>query len=144
MIGGIGIILIGITGINQWEFDSLFFGFDSLIINIISLNNWLMQLYGSNIDNYLILLGIILAGISNGMMAAPIMTHIDKTNVADEHGNKTVAASYLFLERGGHVIGPIVISFMLLFTHQTTLGIALFGLITLIMSIIFMFTSKRA
>lgn len=144
MIGGVGIILIGITGVNQWEFDSLFFGFDPLITNIISFNHWLMQIYGSNIDHYLILIGIVLAGISNGMMAAPIMTHIDKTNVADEHGNKTVAASYLFLERGGHVIGPIVISFMLLFTHQTTLGIALFGLITLIMSILFMFTSKRA
>jgi predicted MFS family arabinose efflux permease len=144
MIGGIGIIFIGITGINQWEFDSLFFGFEPLIIGIIAFNNWLMQFYGDDIYNHFIILGIILAGISNGMMAAPIMTHIDKTDVAQNHGNKTVAASYLFLERGGHVVGPMVISFMLLFTYQTTVGIALFGLITLVMSIIFMFTSKRA
>jgi len=142
-IGGIGILLIGITGITTWEFNNLFPGFEILLSGVIIFNYWI-ELYGiTDIEHYLILIGILLAGISNGLMAAPIMTHIDKTKVASQYGNKAVSATYLFLERGGHVTGPMVVSFMLLFTYQTTLGIAFFGLITIMMSILFFITSKQ-
>ncbi len=143
LIGSLGMVLIGITGIRQWEFGSPFIGFDYLVTAILAFNHWLMQFDTIRVNEYLILLGIILAGISNGMMSAPIMTHIDKTPVAHQYGNKAVSATYLFLERGGHVVGPMVISFMLLFTYQTTLGIALFGVITLLFSLIFWLTSKQ-
>ena len=142
-IGSIGILLIGITGISSWEFNHLFPGSELILSGVISFNHWI-GLYGTaDIEYYVILTGILLAGVANGMMAAPIMTHINKTEVARQYGNKAVSATYLFLERGGHVTGPMVVSFMLLFTYQTTLGIAFFGVITMIMSILFFLTSKQ-
>ncbi|MBF0218650.1 MAG: MFS transporter [Gammaproteobacteria bacterium] len=143
-VGGIGMVLIGITGITTWQFDYPFPGFQLILSGVFLFNNWIAQFTLENINSYIILLGILLAGVSNGMMSAPIMTHIDKTPVAHQYGNKAVAATYLFLERGGHVVGPMVISFMLVFTHNTTLGIALFGLVTFIFSIFFLFTSRQA
>ncbi|MBF0471214.1 MAG: MFS transporter [Gammaproteobacteria bacterium] len=143
-IGGLGMILIGITGVTAWQYNDLFPGFNLFIEGVLSFNHYILQLGIADVNEYIVLLGIILAGISNGMMAAPIMTHIDKTDVAHKYGNKAVAATYLFLERGGHVVGPMVISFMLLFTYETTLGIALFGMITLLLSLSFLITSKQA
>jgi hypothetical protein len=115
-IGGIGILLIGITGISNWEFNHLLTGSELFLSGVISFNHWI-GLYGTvDIEYYVILIGILLAGVSNGMMAAPIMTYIDKTEVARQYGNKAVSATYLFLEQGVTLLGQwlLVLCYFLL------------------------------
>ncbi len=144
LIGGVGMLLVGLVGIDEWTHQSALPGIAFIGALAVGFNDWLDGLNIPLLSTYLVVGGIVLAGISNGLMAAPVMTHIDKTPVAQQYGNKAVAATYLFLERGGHVVGPMLISSMLLLTHETPLGIAIFGAVTIAMGALFLVTSKHA
>lgn len=142
VVGGLGLILVGVVGANNVSTTGLSSYFTPFLVATEQFNLSVAQLNIDRIDTLLIIVGVILAGISNGLLAAPVMTHIDKTPVAASYGQKSVAASYLFLERGGHVVGPIIASQLLIFTQNTTLGIALFGLLTLILGGLFFISAK--
>ncbi|CAK0738352.1 membrane hypothetical protein [Gammaproteobacteria bacterium] len=142
VVGGLGMLFMGITGINEWNHPDAYFGITLLAELAVRFNHWLSNIDSQHATSFLLISGIILAGISNGLMSAPIMTHIDKTPVAHSHGNKAVAAIYLFLERGGHMMGPMVISVLLAFTYNTPLGIAIFGIVTICLGSIFLVTAR--
>jgi len=141
MVGGLGMLLMGITGIKEWNHPEAMSGLVFAAGLAVQFNHWLDGINAQHASYFLLITGIILAGISNGLMSAPIMTHIDRTPVAHNHGNKAVAAIYLFLERGGHMMGPMVISSLLAFTYNTPLGIALFGIVTICLGSIFLLTT---
>ena len=56
-----------------------------------------------------IIAGMFMTGLSHGFIHAPIITHIANTRVSNLYGKATVSSLYRFLERIGHVIGPIAI-----------------------------------
>jgi len=60
-----------------------------------------------------ITVGVLILGLAHGFIHAPIVTHIAKTDVAGEMGRATVISTYRFMERFGHVAGPMVVSFFL-------------------------------
>lgn len=136
-IGGIAMILMGSIGSPQESGVVAFPGFMEMKFFAMSLNQYIGQFNIPGLHTYILLFSLFIAGVSNGLLAAPVMTHINNTTVAKRYGNKQVLAIYVFLERGGHVIGPIVISRILVFTKQDTIALIIFGLITVVLGILF-------
>lgn len=142
LVGGLGMMLLGLVGLDEklsGTFPSILAPLSHLAVLLDGF--FVGQGFGQS-NTFLIIAGIVLAGTSNGLLAAPVMTHIDMTQVANSYGNKAVAATYLFLERGGHVVGPLVASYLLVIFGQSALGIAIFGLVSIILGGLFLLTSN--
>lgn len=52
---------------------------------------------------------VLLIGAAHGFVNAPVVTHVAELAISREVGSARVAATYRFLERLGHVAGPIVV-----------------------------------
>jgi predicted MFS family arabinose efflux permease len=53
--------------------------------------------------------GAALIGCAHGLINAPVVTYITETAIAARAGEASTAASYRFLERCGHMLGPIIV-----------------------------------
>jgi predicted MFS family arabinose efflux permease len=56
----------------------------------------------------LMVVGVIVVGIAHGFINAPVVTHVAHSRLAGQLGVNTVTATYRFLERVGHVFGPVL------------------------------------
>lgn len=65
------------------------------------------------LEPWLIATGVFLLGAAHGFVNAPVVTNVADLPVAREMGAGTVVATYRFLERVGHIAGPIVIGQLL-------------------------------
>ncbi len=139
LVGGIGMFVLGLIGVNQIT------GTTRLPVSA-SLNRLALAFNGimatTSLKTLALLICLVLAGVSNGLMAAPILTHITKTKAAKRYGNKSMTATYIFLERIGHVVGPMFVSFLFILSGQKNTAISLFGAITIILGLIFLVTAK--
>ncbi|MBL8701435.1 MAG: MFS transporter [Alphaproteobacteria bacterium] len=72
--------------------------------------------------------GFGLLGIAHGLVNAPIITSIGETAAARRFGVESVTAAYRFLERIGHVLGPIVVGQVFAGGGQTSASVAWIGL----------------
>ena len=54
--------------------------------------------------------GTILVGFAHGFINAPVVTHVGQSELGTRIGAIPVTTSYRFLERAGHIAGPIVIA----------------------------------
>jgi predicted MFS family arabinose efflux permease len=61
---------------------------------------------------------VALVGVAHGCINAPVMTHVAQSNLAAQLGSTQVLTVYRFVERGGHVAGPIVLSQLFLLVGQ--------------------------
>ena len=87
----------------------------------------------------LILAGVAVLGLAHGFINAPVVTHIAGTPSAARLGGASASAAYRFVERIGHVAGPIVVGQLLILTSQDPLtlvyvggGFAVLGLLFLV------------
>lgn len=141
--GGIGMFVLGFIGVEKTFHIPLIPGFSNLSSFAVGFNELIMNSGIQDLGSYLILLCLILMGISNGLLAAPVITHISKTDIAVRFDSKSITATYIFLERFGHVVGPMAISQILIFTNQSTLSISLFGIITAVAGCIFLVSARK-
>ncbi len=142
VIGGVSSLFLGFIGISRVIEHAALPGLSLLAYLAIGFNTALGQIGLSGIDSYLILFFIIIIGVSNGLLAAPIMTHIGNTRIAEKRGVKTVSATYVFLERFGHVTGPAIISMLITASSGSTLAVSFFGIITIALGILFALISR--
>lgn len=109
-------------------------------LSLIAFLDW--QPPGSAADSALptaaLILGVAIVGIAHGFINAPVVTHVAESALARKLGASTLTATYRFLERVGHIAGPIVISQLFLIGGQKAElmlwvagAITLFGLIFL-------------
>jgi hypothetical protein len=143
LLGGLASVCLGCVGVTQVTRAASLPGFEMMEQGAVVLNTLLASIGLVDIQVYAILLCIVLIGVSNGLLAAPVMTHINNAEISKRRGMNSVAATYTFLERFGHVIGPAVMMQLLLFTHQSTLAVSLFGSLTIVLGIWFGLTSTR-
>lgn len=113
LAAGLGLILIGMMG---W---------DSIAHSAIP-----------NLGTYILLVGMSVLGIAHGFITAPIITHVANSRAALSLGKNSTTSLYRFLERAGHIGGPVVVGALLAANNNsfTTLGwigafVALFGLL---------------
>lgn len=139
LVGGIGMFVLGLIGVNQIAGTAR-----------LPIGPWLNRLAlafngitaTTSLKTLALLICLVFAGVSNGLMAAPILTHISKTKAAKRYGNKSMTATYIFLERIGHVVGPMFVSFLFILSGQSNTAISLFGGITIVLGLIFLVTAK--
>jgi len=105
---------------------------------ILNLN---LEPFSAWIESAALISGILLLGVAHGCINAPIITHVAEAKFAKEIGLAPSIAIYRFLERFGHVAGPLIVAqFLLLFGMQpsTLLYIAL---VVVILGLIFRIVS---
>ncbi len=66
-----------------------------------------------------LLIGIVVLGLAHGFINAPVITHVADAPIASRLGASSVAATYRFVERVGHVAGPLAMSQMFLLVGQS-------------------------
>jgi hypothetical protein len=137
MLGGLATAVVGLVSHQDSNYSHLMTGMEPLA--------WLSGQFieagmaGSIVIFYI---AIIALGASNGLLAAPVMSHINNTDVSRKEGVKQVAATYVFLERFGHVAGPAVIAYLLFLNGNSPLSMSLFGVIMVILGGVYMVTSR--
>ncbi len=89
------------------------------------------------VKTFVVVAGILILGFSHGFIHAPIVTHITETRVAQRIGPSSVASFYRFLERIGHVIGPLIIGSLLLAMNYNSLSISLVGAVIIGLGLLF-------
>lgn len=143
LIGGIGMVFFGFIGVTQLTTSSIIPGVENLTIIGVKFNQILTSTGIEGIEGYVIIFCLMLTGLSNGLLTAPIVSHITRTDIAEEKGDKSIIAIYTFIERGGHVVGPMVISYLLLLTIGSNVAISLFGILTALLGLLFVIFSKK-
>ncbi|HEX7967670.1 MAG TPA: MFS transporter [Stellaceae bacterium] len=113
IISGVGLVLIGLMGS-----DALGHG---------------------NASTAIVVLGVILVGGAHGFINAPVVTHIAHSELAAQIGANPATATYRFLERLGHVAGPILLAQFFLIWGQSANIIAWLGIATMILGVFFIF-----
>ncbi|MFK7805044.1 MAG: MFS transporter [Anaerolineae bacterium] len=93
---------------------------------------WLARLGLNSMGLIVIMLGMLILGLAHGFIHAPIVTYIAETKAAEKLGKSSATSLYRFLERIGHVSGPIIVSQLLLIVPRQSqvmlfTGLALIG-----------------
>ena len=93
---------------------------------------------GMIVPQTLILIGgILILGLSHGFVHAPIVTHIIHSPVSDVLGRTVVASIYRFMERIGHVLGPLIFGQLLIGANSGISAILYVGVVVGIGSMLF-------
>ena len=138
IIGGIATVFVGFVSQQSGDSTVLMPGMEFL--------HWLSQqanAFGIAGSSTVLYSAIVFLGISNGLLAAPVMTHINNTEVSQKEGVKKIAATYVFLERFGHVAGPAVIAQLLFLNNNSPLAMSLFGVISVVLGVVYMISSRQ-
>jgi hypothetical protein len=86
---------------------------------------------------------MLVLGLSHGFIHAPIITHITETKSARALGQPSVASFYRFLERIGHVTGPLIVSSILAAMHGSTISISIIGVAVIVFGLLFAAGAKQ-
>jgi len=122
LVGGVGLLLIGLLGS---DLDAL-------------------GLVFANREAVLVVTGMFILGISHGFINAPVVTHVVTTDGVNKVGKATSVATYRFIERIGHVIGPIVVAAILSSMGGSPLAIMYIGGAIVVFGLLFSLPVGRA
>jgi MFS family permease len=137
LISGLGILLLGL--VTATSAGVLPTGTGRLIAPLAAL---LPATPISTLGTLLIIVGIVTIGASQGMLAAPAITYVSDTPVAQRRGRAGVVAIYRLLERIGHISGPVVVGAALTAMHGNPLALVAFGLIAIAAAAVFVAAGK--
>jgi len=84
-------------------------------------------------------LAMMMMGLSHGLINAPVVTHVVMNMADSNESDSTIAATYRFIERVGHVSGAIIVGQMLLWfgAEQAMLVLAGFFVVVCILFAVF-------
>ena len=97
-----GVLNLGVEG------QMLMGAFAAFYITLVTGSPWQFALAAA-----LTIGGIAIVGVAHGLINAPVVTHVADTGVAARIGAGPVAAAYRFLERLGHVLGPVIVALIM-------------------------------
>lgn len=124
----------------------LFWGavISGLGVLMIGLIDWAPIANGPNsavLEVAVLVTGVAILGVAHGFINAPVVTHVAESEFAHKTGKSAATATYRFVERLGHVAGPIVVGQLFLLYGQqaeilTWVGsfIALAGIVFIVLS----------
>lgn len=85
----------------------------------------------------MMIVAVLVIGAAHGFVNAPVVTHVAELAIAREVGSARVAATYRFLERMGHVAGPIVVGQALVLFGSDASTIAWIGVVVIAFALLF-------
>jgi len=98
--------------------------------------------YGYALEAVVLVAGILLLGVAHGLINAPIVSHVAGLKLGDQIGVGALTATYRFLERVGHVAGPLVIGQIFMFGGEQASVFALIGILVAVLGIIFFWLDR--
>jgi predicted MFS family arabinose efflux permease len=108
-------------------------GFGLLMIGMLG-----TELLGSLAPStVLAITGVVVVGVAHGFINAPVVTHVAQSELAAQIGENSVAATYRFLERVGHVAGPFLVGQFFLVWGQSPHIVSWLGIVTGTLGILF-------
>ena len=116
IISGAGLVLIGLTGWPPLAGQADSTGFLTVLL----------------------IAGVAVVGVAHGFINAPVVTHVANSKLAAASGETSATAAYRFLERLGHVAGPIIVGQLFLFGGQDPMVIAWIGGGVAVLGILFL------
>lgn len=120
----------------------LFFGglCSGLGLILIGMMDWPGQAPGwpAALGPITLIAGMVVLGLAHGCIHAPIITHISNTAASQLIGKSSTASLYRLLERIGHMLGPILVSQVLLLDNQRPRAISWLGIAVIICGVLFL------
>ncbi len=86
----------------------------------------------------MLITGVTVLGLAHGFIHAPIVTYIAGTAAAAALGRGSATSLYRFLERMGHVLGPVVVGALFAYFHESALTIAWVGIGVIVFGFLFL------
>jgi predicted MFS family arabinose efflux permease len=121
LLSGVGLWLIGYLGLG-----------------------WLEHIpYGTSLEVMSILIGVIILGLAHGLINAPIVSHVAGLPVSEQIGVSALTATYRFLERIGHVAGPLLVGQMFLLFGDDAMVLAWSGAAIALLGLIYVICSRN-
>jgi MFS family permease len=90
-----------------------------------------------------VIAGVILVGLAHGFINAPVVTHVAHSELAKQIGANSATTAYRFLERIGHVIGPVLVAQLFLIWGQSPQVLAGIGIATAMLGFVFIVQGAR-
>ncbi|HVO95305.1 MAG TPA: MFS transporter, partial [Terriglobales bacterium] len=84
------------------------------------------------------IVGVSVVGIAHGFINAPVVSHVGHSALAKRIGANPAMTAYRFVERGGHVSGPLLVSQFFLIWGQGPVVIGGIGLATALLGLVFL------
>ncbi len=116
-------------------------GIGLLLIGLIEWQPVAESPYGATV---VLIAGVMVIGIAHGFICAPVVTRIAETRIAESIGVNSVTSTYRFLERLGHIAGPIIVGQLFVFAGQTTTVVAWVGAAIVVLGLIFVMQMQPA
>lgn len=108
-----------------------------VLIGVTNSNTQIIGIPMVDISIYLIISGVFILGIAHGLINAPIVTHTLSSQSVKYVGKTASAATYRFLERIGHVAGPMIVANLLYWMDNSPEALLYIGAAIAIMAILF-------
>ena len=119
----------------------LFFGtqLGGLCLYLIGFMNWdLLSSAGiPGLNTMILITGVAVLGFAHGFIHAPIVTHVSESKVTGVIGVASTTSIYRFLERIGHVSGPIIVGQLLIVMAYNSFTISWIGVFAMVSGILF-------
>lgn len=85
-----------------------------------------------------VILGVVLVGVAHGFINAPVVTHVAHSELAKEIGANSVTTTYRFVERIGHVAGPLLMAQLFLVWGQSPQILVGIGVCVAVLGMLFL------
>ncbi len=87
--------------------------------------------------------GVLIVGLAHGFINAPVVTHVATSRLAYAVGAESATATYRFLERIGHVAGPMILGqLFFLYGGQSPVVLAWVGLAVFGLALLFLIPTR--
>ncbi|NNG02800.1 MAG: MFS transporter [Inquilinus sp.] len=90
-----------------------------------------------------LIIGVAIVGIAHGFINAPVVTHVAESELAAKIGAASVTATYRFLERIGHVAGPVIVGQLFFFWGQSAVNLMWIGVVIAFLGVLFLARSTQ-
>ncbi len=115
LLSGLGMTIIGLTGVTA----------------VLALPE------SSTLPTIMLIVGVVMVGIGHGFINAPVVTHVVNSELSNQIGEAPTSASYRFLERIGHVCGPLLVGQLFAVFGQNPTIIGQLGVAVAVMGLLF-------
>ena len=117
----------------------LFWGAAISGLGLVLIGSLDSQLVGNGLlGTAMVVGGVILVGLAHGFINAPIVTHIAHSELAKQIGANSATTTYRFVERIGHIAGPVLVAQLFLIWGQSPHILVGVGIVTAALGLLFL------
>jgi MFS family permease len=113
------------------------------VIGSVGWTNFGTQAIGPIAVTLVLLSGTFIVGLGHGFINAPVISFIASTEAARKLGEAPVTAFYRFIERVGHIAGPLVVGQLFFLSDRSPAILIWLGLAMVIFAVLFLMRQER-